>query len=128
MAAETREIAEQFEKGLQQMEQSGNVEELAQFFAEDAVLGNLGVANDLHGTEGAREFWQRYLGQFREVHSEFFHTLVGDHEAVLEWESKGTLKNGRPIDYRGVSILRLKEDGKVGEFQTYYDTAAFVTK
>lgn len=128
MAAETRKIAEQFEKGLQQLEPSGNVEVLAQFFAADAVLGNLGAANDLHGTDVAREFWQRYLGQFREVHSEFFHTMVGDHEVVLEWESKGMLKNGRPIDYRGVSILRLKEDGRVEEFQTYYGTAAFVTK
>ena len=110
------------------MEQNGNVEELAQFFADDAVLGNLGAAHDLHGAEGVRSFWQRYLEQFREVHSEFSHTMASDHDAVLEWESKGTLKDGRSIDYRGVSILRLNEEGKVGEFQTYYDTAAFVRK
>ncbi len=128
MAADTRQIAEQFEKALQQMEQSRNVEELANFFAEDAVLGNLGAAQDLHGSQGVREFWQRYLEQFREIHSEFSATTAADHAAVLEWKSHGTLKDGHPIDYRGVSILRLNENGQVGEFQTYYDSAAFVTK
>jgi ketosteroid isomerase-like protein len=127
MAADTRQIAEQFEKALQQMEQSRNVEELAGFFAEDAVLGNLGAAQGLKGPHGAREFWQRYLEQFREIRSEFSHTTAADHALVVEWKSHGTLKDGHPIDYRGVSILRLNEDGRVGEFQSYYDSAAFVT-
>lgn len=126
MASDTRRIAEDFEKALQQMEQSRNVDDIIGFFAEDVVLGNLGAAQDLRGAEGAREFWRRYLDQFREIRSEFSHATTTDHTVVVEWKSRGTLNDGHPIDYRGVSILRLNDSGLVSEFQTYYDSAAFV--
>lgn len=127
MAADIRDVAERFEKALLHMELSRNVDTLAGFFAEDASLGNLGAAHDLRGTQGAREFWSRYLAQFREIHSEFWHTTTADDTVILEWKSKGELNDGHPIEYRGVSILRLNEQGKIDEFQTYYDSAAFVT-
>ncbi|MHA3775547.1 nuclear transport factor 2 family protein [Verrucomicrobiota bacterium sgz303538] len=127
MATEIRDVAERFEKALLQMELSRNVDTLIEFFAEDALLGNLGAAHDLRGTQGARDFWERYLTQFREIHSEFWHTSTTDDTAILEWRSKGELKDGHPIEYRGVSILRLNDEGEISEFQTYYDSAAFVT-
>ena len=43
----------------------------------------------------------------------------------MEWTGKGELKNGQPIEYRGVSII--EHDGqKVSAFRTYYDSAAFL--
>lgn len=128
MAADPHQIAKEFQSALQRMEQSRNVDDLAGFFSDDAELSNLGAAQGLRGMEGVRRFWQNYLQPFREVRSEFYNSFAGDGTAALEWRSEGALTSGQPIAYRGVSILALNEEGKVREFRTYYDSAAFVAK
>ena len=47
----------------------------------------------------------------------------GDRVA-LEWSSDATLTDGRPITYRGVTVIDLDGD-KVGKLRTYYDSAQF---
>jgi ketosteroid isomerase-like protein len=75
--------------------------------------------------QGARHFWQTYLDQFDEIRSEFSHLIEADGQAALVWTSKGALKGGRPIAYRGVSIVE-HDGGKVHRFETVYDSAAFL--
>ncbi|CAN5571184.1 hypothetical protein BH18VER1_BH18VER1_07400 [soil metagenome] len=70
-------------------------------------------------------FWQTYLEQFREVQSEFTNDFATDRTAVLEWNSRGKLADGRPIGYRGVSIIEFGDNG-LTSFRTYYDSALFV--
>lgn len=128
MTADAQQIAEQFPRALQRMEQSRDPAELAGFFAEDAQLSNLGAAHDLRGAEGVQQFWRSYLDRFSEIRSEFSNAIVAERAVMLEWHSDGTQPDGQPISYRGVSILVLGEGGKVSEFRTYYDSAAFVAK
>ncbi len=128
MPADPHPIAQEFQAALQRMEQSRNFEELAGFFSDDAELSNLGAAQGLRGADGVRRFWKNYLQPFSKVHSEFSNSFAGDGTAALEWRSKGTLTTGQPIAYRGVSVLVLNDAGKVCEFRTYYDSAAFVAK
>ncbi len=40
--------------------------------------------------------------------------------------SRGTLSTGRPIEYRGASLLTYDSDDRVRRFSTYFDTAAFL--
>lgn len=118
-------LPQQFMRALQQIEQSGDVEPLVRLFAPDAELGGLGRSGPYHGTDGARQFWREYMAAFGDIRSEFPHATECDRSAALEWKSDGTLPDGHPISYRGVSLIEFA-DGKVKRFYTYYDTAAFL--
>ena len=93
------------------------------FFAEDAELANL--THSERGSDGARRFWQVYRAQFSDIRSRFSRIVECGCDAVLVWRSEGALTEGRPVDYRGVSLLTLR-GGKVVRFETYYDSAVFL--
>ena len=105
-------------------EDTGKLDDLLALHAEDVTLRNM-TTQTWKGKDGAREFWQRYLSDFSEIHSDFTHHADMDSFGVMEWNAKGQLKDGQKIDYRGVSLI--ETDGqKVKAFRTYYDSAAFI--
>ncbi|MFC4426354.1 nuclear transport factor 2 family protein [Deinococcus navajonensis] len=114
-----------FMQALQQAEQSGDVEALVALHAEDVTLRNL-TAQTWEGRDGARAFWQAYLGNFERIRSEFTRSHESDGLGVMEWEATGQLKGGHDLAYRGVSLIDVA-DGQVKAFRTYYDSAAFVS-
>ncbi|MBY0459272.1 MAG: nuclear transport factor 2 family protein [Gemmataceae bacterium] len=117
--------AESFIRALQQSEQTRDVEPLVEQFDDQAEVENLTAQSPARGRDGAREFWTKYLDSFQNVKSRFTHVFEADSVAVLEWISEGALPDGKPIRYRGVSVLELA-GGRVRRFRTYYDSAAFV--
>ena len=117
--------AAKFMEALQQTERSKDAAPLVALFAEGATLASIVDHRTHEGKGGAEQFWSEYLSSFSEVHSTFTHVADGEGVAVLEWTSKGALKAGRPIEYRGCSILELDGE-KVKRFRTYYDSAAFL--
>ncbi len=118
--------ADKFSKALQQMEQSGDAEELVAQFGEGAELKRPELAGSQGPTTDPEKFWSAYRDQFSEISTEFSHIAEAGDLAVLEWTSKATLAAGRSIEYAGVSLLTFGEDDRVSRFSTYYDTAAFV--
>lgn len=118
-------VAEKFMQELQQMEQSHDAAELVALFDQDAELSTIALEAPLRGQEGAQEFWQSYLRQFDQIHSEFIEVSEMDGKAVLEWQAEGTLPGGKPITYRGVTLLDIEQQ-QVKRFRSYYDSAAFV--
>jgi ketosteroid isomerase-like protein len=118
--------AQLFADALQEVEKSNDPGALVERFTDDATLIRP-EANDSHvGEDDPTAFWNSYLSQFDEIATEFTHREEGDEQAWLEWVSRGKLSTGRSIEYRGVSLLSLADDGKVRRFATYYDTAAFI--
>lgn len=122
MASET---AERFMQALQKIEQTKDVEPLVSMFSEDAELSNLATPSPLHGKEGARQFWQKYLSVFQNIRSKFNNVVESNGSAVLEWTSEGALSSGEALNYRGISVIET-ENGQVRRFRTYYDSAAFL--
>ena len=119
------QVSEAFMQALEQAEQTGDAARLVEMFSDDAEVSNLALKNPLRGREGAREFWRHYLHQFDHIHSEFTQVSETDGKAVLEWEAEGALRGGKPISYRGVTILETDRD-QVRRFRSYYDSAAFL--
>ena len=114
-------LAARFKEALQQTEQSRDPSAVASLFKDGARLTNLGGD---HGNDPTK-FWQIYVDQFSEIRSEFTGEITSDGGAALEWQSRGTLTDGRPVEYRGVSIIEFDGDA-VTSFRTYYDSAEFV--
>lgn len=123
----TANNAERFKATVQQIEKVKDPGPLVTLFAEDATLDAPAREQVLRGKQGATIFWSEYLNAFKDIESTFTETKDYGDYAVLEWESNGTLPTGKPIKYRGVSIVSFKGD-KVTRFVTYYDSAAFLNE
>jgi hypothetical protein len=115
-------VAQRFMNALNEIERSGETENLIGMFSTDCDLNSVAHSQPLTGFECAARFWREYLDAFQEIRSEFTHTTCDGNVAVLEWTSTGTSKIGIPVRYRGVSILELADD-LVRRFSTYFDTS-----
>ncbi|ADI13929.1 nuclear transport factor 2 family protein [Truepera radiovictrix] len=120
------EIAQSFMDALKRVEKEREVAPLVALFAEDATLERM-THKTYEGKGDVETFWTEYLEPFDEVSTEFYNVTEDDETVVLEWRSKGKLKGGKDISYRGVSSFDV-EGGKVKSFRTYYDSAAFLTE
>ena len=118
----TSERTRQFMGALQDAERTGDPADLVALFDEEARLSKLARPDG----RGAAEFWGEYLSAFEEIRSTFTDVAEEGDLAVLEWTSEVRRPGGQPAGYGGVSVLRWRE-GKVSDFRTYYDTAAFVS-
>ena len=123
----TTTFTERFIDALQEFERAGDTDRFLELFAEDAALQSLTEHEPLRGQDGAGQFWDGYRSAFKEIRSEFDRVIQGDHTVVLEWHSDGTLADGQPISYRGVSILELADE-RVQRFRAYYDSAPFANR
>jgi limonene-1,2-epoxide hydrolase len=119
------QLAEAFMRALQTSEAALDPEPIVALFSDQAELSNLSSSGPQHGIDGAKTFWENYLGNFQHIHSDFTHVVQSDGTAVMEWVSDGALRNGDPIRYKGVSIIEGEAD-KVIRFRTYYDSGAFL--
>ena len=118
----------QFADALQKLESDRDLDAFVQVFSPDVTLVRPESGSEESSQEGARKFWETYLAQFSEIKSTFSRLEESAPLGELEWQSEGTLKTGRSIRYRGVSLLELDDAGLVRRFATYYDTAAFQAK
>ncbi|MDQ3248690.1 MAG: nuclear transport factor 2 family protein [Chloroflexota bacterium] len=118
-------LAEPFMRALQASEEAMDPAPVVALFTDSSELSNLSSQEPQRGIDGAQTFWQNYLAVFQQIHSNFHHVIETDNAAVMEWISDGTLKNGEPIRYKGVSIIETEGD-KVTRFSTYYDSGAFL--
>ena len=119
-------LTNEFIRGLQGFERTGEVAPLVALFHEDGEAVNLGRTEPARGHEEIEGFWRDYRAVFRTIRSEFTHVIEGEGGSVLEWVSRGALSNGEPVEYKGVTVLEV-EDGRVRRCRTYYDSAVFMS-
>ena len=113
--------ARTFAEALQEFERTADPTDLVALFTDDATLTRLDARGERGDAEG---FWREYRDQFDELSTTFEHAVEGADRAALEWTSSGTLATGRPVRYRGVTVVEF-EGESVSRLRTYYDTAAF---
>jgi len=114
--------ARAFVAELRRFEQSSDPTDLVGLFTDVATAARLDARGE---RTDVAAFWQEYRGQFDRLSTTFFNAVEGSSQVALEWTSEGTLPGGRPISYRGVTVLDL-EGEKINRLRTYYDSAAFV--
>jgi hypothetical protein len=118
--------ATRFMSALDELDSSSDTGAIASLFADGAELLRPEVAKAGSSNQDPDQFWTDYRNQFSEVSTEFGEVQDAGSFAALEWRSTGKLTTGRSIEYAGVSLLTLDDEGKVKRFSTYYDTAAFL--
>ena len=117
--------ARSFADALQTFEKDGDAAAFAALFADDAVTQRLDARGERRGE--VEQFWQEYRAQFDSISTTFYDVVEGGDRVALEWASDATLIDGRPLQYRGVTIIDLDDDDKINKLRTYYDSAQFTT-
>jgi ketosteroid isomerase-like protein len=128
-----RSHAERFIGALHALEQAagdGNAEAeaLAEQFAEEAHLTNAAMrltGEEKQGKEAVRAFWKNYKKTLGVARSDFHHITVGGEGAAgLFWRTEGTNADGQngAAHYDGATLLVFDAQGKIRQFQGYYDT------
>ncbi len=118
-------LVQRFIDGLHHLEETGDPEPLVACYAERSETSNVVADRIFAGRDGARGFWRRYRGTFREMHSSFRNTIVGGDRAALEWVTEGADPEGNRLAYDGVSILEMSGDGEgegITRFRAYFDS------
>jgi ketosteroid isomerase-like protein len=114
--------ARTFATGLQTFEKDGDAAAFAALFADDAVTQRFDARGERRGE--VEQFWQEYRAQFQSISTTFYDVVEGGDRFALEWTSEGTLADGRPLHYRGVTVIDLDGD-TISKLSTYYDSAQF---
>ena len=118
-------MTERFTEALHRLDADRDPQPLVELAGEDTRLMKLDEQHETRGRDGAQRFWEDYRNVFDEITTTFTHTVVGEKSAAMEWFSEGTLANGRPFSYRGVTVIEGDEEQLSG-IRTYYDSAMFV--
>ena len=114
--------ARKFADALQTFEKDGDAAAFAALFADDATTERLDARGNRRGE--VEQFWQEYRAQFDSISTTFYDIVEGGDRFALEWISEATLTDGRPLSYRGTTIINLDGD-TITQLRTYYDSAAF---
>jgi steroid delta-isomerase-like uncharacterized protein len=116
--------AQRFIDALATLEERGDHEEIVALFGDGCQVSNVQLEKPMEGSGGAERYWRQYRHTFKDVKSRFTRITEQDGSAVLEWITEGTLETGRPIQYRGVSVLQLDGD-RISDFMAYFDSRPF---
>ena len=111
-----------FATALQTFEKDGDAAAFAALFADDAVTQRFDARGERSGE--VEQFWQEYHAQFESISTTFSDVVEGGDRAALEWTSEGSLVDGRPLSYRGVTVVDFDGE-KISKLSTYYDSAQF---
>ena len=114
-----------FIDALRTLEDQENVAPMARLYGPDATIWSPQVdARELpKRPDGAERFWREYRAAFQHVRSEFLSVTDAGSRSVLEWESSGSMRDGSPFTYRGVSVVEWNGD-RIQRFATYFDPSA----
>jgi len=119
-------ITTTFIEALHRLEETGNLDQIANLFSDDATLANPLVVRDAREPQSAEQFWKAYRGAFSEIESEFVNVVENEGVAILEWRSDG-LVDAQAVSYSGVSVIEFDGE-RIKAFRAYFDPRELVAR
>lgn len=116
-----------FMAALLELEQSRDPAPMAQLFTGGAPVESIDGLGPRQGPDGITALFTTYLDQFEQVRATFTQATEGESRAALEWSTSATLRDGRHVDYTGVTVIDLADD-RVSGFRTLFDSAALLDR
>ena len=117
-----------------------DLEAIGSFYSDDAARVLPRLPEPAKGVEAVKGTYKTTFDAFPDVTMEFTTQVVeGDHDAI-EWVMSGTHTGvleggpqpipptGKSLRLNGLSIVKVRTDGKVIEDQAYYDTATMMAQ
>lgn len=105
-----------------------DAEAFANSFAEDGTtydpVGTPGVT----GREAIRDFLISIAKNFKSVSLTEDSVFIAGNGAAVKWTGKGTSTTGKEVNFEGIDVFEVNEDGKIQTVRAYWNPAEMIAQ
>ena len=105
-----------------------DVEGVVATFAANAVSHDPVGGPAIEGLAGIRQFFQGMTSAFEEAGLTENHVFISGDGAAVKWTGHGIGKNGREVNFEGIDVFKVNEEGKIQNLWAYWDAAAMMAE
>ena len=100
----------------------------ANAFAEDGTTYDPHGSTAITGRVALREFFQSICKNFKSVALTEDSIFVAGDGAAVKWTGKGTSTSGREVNFEGIDVLEVNDDGKIQTIHAYWNPAEMIAQ
>ena len=100
-----------------------DVERWVNTFAPDAVSNDPVGAPPMHGHEALRQFMTHMKESFQSVGLTEDCVFVNSNTAAAKWTGKPVARNGKSVEFEGIDVIQVNEEGKIALVHAYWNPA-----
>ena len=100
----------------------------ANAFAENGTTNDPMGAPPIRGRDALREFFQSICKNFESVVLTEDEVFVAGDGAAVKWTGHGTSINGKEVNFEGIDVFEVSEDGKIQNVWAYWNPAEMIAQ
>lgn len=100
----------------------------ANTFAEDGTTFDPVNSPGITGRDGIREFLQSICKNFKTVGLTEDSVFVAGNGAAVKWTGHGTSINGSEVNFEGIDVFEVNDDGKIQTVRAYWNPAEMIAQ
>jgi steroid delta-isomerase len=100
----------------------------ANSFAEDGTTFEPVGAPGITGRDAIREFLASICKNFKTVGLTEDSVFVAGNAAAVKWTGKGTSNSGKEVNFEGIDVIEVNEDGKIQTLRAYWNPAEMIAQ
>ena len=100
----------------------------ANSFAEDGTTYDPEGSPGITGRAAIRDFLISIAKNFKSVSLTEDSVFVAGNGAAVKWTGKGTSTTGKEVNFEGVDVFEVNEDGKIQTVRAYWNPAEMIAQ
>ena len=100
----------------------------ANAFAEDGTTYDPVGTPGITGRQAIREFLESICKNFKTVGLTEDSVFVAGNGAAVRWTGKGTSSGGREVNFEGIDVFEVNQDGKIQTIHAYWNPAEMIAQ
>ena len=101
---------------------------IANTFAEDGTTCDPIGAPPISGRAAVREFFGSVFKNFKSVGLTEDSVFVAGSGAAVKWTGHGTSVNGKEVDFEGIDVFEVNQEGKIQNIWAYWNPAEMIAQ
>jgi steroid delta-isomerase len=103
-------------------------EAFANCFAEDGTTQDPVGTPAVTGRAAIRDFLASICTNFKSVSLTEDAVFVAGNGAAVKWSGKGTSANGKEVNFEGIDVIEVNQDGKIQNVRAYWNPAEMIAQ
>ena len=100
----------------------------ANAFAEDGTTYDPVGTPGITGRQAIRQFLESICKNFKTVGLTEDSVFVAGNGAAVKWTGKGTSSGGREVNFEGIDVFEVNQDGKIQTIHAYWNPAEMIAQ
>ena len=97
-------------------------------FAEDGATCDPMGSPPISGRNGVREFFESICKNFKSVALNEDSVFVAGNGAAVKWTGRGTSLNGKEVNFEGIDVFEVSQEGKIQNVWAYWNPAEMIAQ